>query len=115
MSDIDISDIIAAVRELAAGGRSNGLVQMIGKQALLDLAADCMEALRARNAEPVKHGRWIKTDNGIRINQNTREPIRTYLCDCSCCGWYTGNQGTAFKFCPNCGAKMDGGNGNETD
>lgn len=59
-------------------------------------------------AEPVRHGRWIKTDNGIRININTGEPFRAYLHDCSACGWHTGNQGSRFNYCPNCGAKMDG-------
>lgn len=61
----------------------------------------------------VKHGEWIKTDRGIRTNVNTGQPMRVYYCDCSCCGWHTGHQGIEFKYCPNCGAKMDGGNKND--
>ncbi len=56
----------------------------------------------------VKHGEWIKTDRGIRKSINTGQPMRVYACDCSCCGYHTGNQGTEFKYCPHCGAKMDG-------
>lgn len=56
----------------------------------------------------VKHGEWIKTDRGVRIKANTGQPMRVYYCDCSCCGWHTGHQGIDFKYCPECGAEMDG-------
>ena len=55
----------------------------------------------------VKHGYWIKTDRGVLTNLETRQPMRVYACDCSCCGWHTGNQGIDFKYCPHCGAKMN--------
>ena len=58
-------------------------------------------------AEPVRHGRWIKTENGMRENLNTRTVIPVCFHDCSICGWHTGNQGQHFNYCPNCGAKMD--------
>ena len=58
-------------------------------------------------AEPVRHGRWIKTENGMRENLNTRTVIPVCVHDCSICGWHTGNQGQHFNYCPNCGAKMD--------
>lgn len=53
------------------------------------------------DAEPVCHGRWLK---------------HGYSCPCSNCGYDLGYSGTPmeltlafFKYCPNCGAKMDGG------
>lgn len=46
-------------------------------------------------AEPVKHGKWTKLDGDI-----------TYLYECSVCkdtsDWHD-------NYCPNCGAKTDGG------
>ena len=73
-----------------------------------------MSALMIVSAEPtadvapVVHGRWIKTDRGMREDVNTGAVIRVYLHDCSVCGWHTGNQGRNFNYCPNCGARMDG-------
>ena len=48
-------------------------------------------------AEPVKHGHWIKQKN--------------WFDECSVCRYHGSN---AFRYCPNCGAKMDEVT-NETD
>ena len=45
---------------------------------------------------PVVHGRW--GSNGIP---------ESILCGCSVCGFTCG--ASSFFYCPNCGAKMDGG------
>ena len=51
--------------------------------------------------DPVVHGRWNTHMKGMHMQ-------------CSECLW-----GTSFdiplNYCPNCGAKMDGGNNNEMD
>ena len=52
-------------------------------------------------------GKWEMTYKGKRKDVNTGLMISAYNCKCSVCGWETGNQGTRFSFCPNCGAKMD--------
>ena len=52
-------------------------------------------------------GKWEMTYKGKRKNVNTGLMISAYNCKCSVCGWVTGNQGTRFNYCPNCGAKMD--------
>lgn len=52
-------------------------------------------------------GKWEMTYNGMRKNVNTGLMMTVYHCKCSVCGWQTGNQGTRFNYCPNCGAKMD--------
>lgn len=41
-------------------------------------------------AEPVRHGRWIKQENGMNV--------------CSAC---EAKRVSRFNFCGNCGAKMD--------
>lgn len=52
-------------------------------------------------------GKWEMTYKGMRKDMNTGLMISAYNCKCSVCGWETGNQGTRFRYCPNCGAKMD--------
>ena len=51
-------------------------------------------------------GKWEMTYKGMRKDVNTGLMISVYNCKCSVCGWETGNQGTRFSYCPNCGAKM---------
>ena len=46
---------------------------------------------------PVVHGRWIMHDDEFGLT-----------CECSACHIETMGDG---NYCPNCGAKMDGGNG----
>lgn len=67
--------------------------------------------LPAADVAPVVHGRWIRPH---WKNNN-------YCCDCSECGgeamhrdyqWYKNG---VYPICPNCGAKMDGGESDEGD
>lgn len=55
------------------------------------------------DAEPVRHGKWIQ----IWENPNDSNNV---ICSCSVCGqnnnWY---KNILRPYCPNCGAKMDGG------
>ncbi len=65
----------------------------------LDEAEAVLIQAPAADVVEVKHGYWSKTDRGIRTDLNTGKPMRVYACDCSCCGWHTGNQGIDFKYC----------------
>ena len=51
------------------------------------------------DAAPVVHGQWIFDIDNKEWSWN-----KPYICD-QCGGWVE----KAFKCCPNCGAKMDGG------
>ena len=57
---------------------------------------NCIEKAPTVDAAPVVHGTWI--DNGVP---------ESVLSKCSVCGYSCGS--SSFNFCPNCGAKMDGG------
>ena len=59
-----------------------------------------LEAER-EDAEPVRHGHWIRNDNG------------TYSCS-ECQSWIPNEQHYYARYCLFCGAKMDGGE-NETN
>ncbi len=61
----------------------------------------CVRAIPAADVMPVRHGKWIKVDDGIY-----------YHMECSLCRerplrnrWVDDNE--LSPYCPNCGAKMD--------
>ena len=62
-----------------------------------------IKSIPAADVAPVRHGRWKEPYDGFHD--------RTEIV-CSCCG-RTGQK--HFNYCPMCGAKMDGGKGNEAD
>ena len=55
--------------------------------------------------KPVKHGRWLKTGQSFIFP----EKFRNYFC--SECLFELDRKSirTEYRYCPNCGAKMDGG------
>ena len=58
-----------------------------------------VEVQQAADVSPVRHGRWVPT----------KAPFMNECEDCSVCGYRT-VWGHRYNYCPNCGAKMDGGN-----
>lgn len=63
---------------------------------------------------PVVHGRWVDKPL-IKSFKNTNIPV----VECSACGIdfcdIINNHYFMYKYCPNCGAKMDGGVDDATD
>lgn len=60
---------------------------------------DKINKIPAADVEPVRHGRWIEQEKytfGV-------------MYDCSICGNRILDNGHSWNYCPNCGAKMDGG------
>ena len=56
-------------------------------------------------AEPIKHGRWITVSDGYGNGVATAS-----ICECSLCKdtiWVYKNDERKWKYCPNCGARMD--------
>ena len=58
-------------------------------------AIDMIEDAPAADVAPVVHGRWVS--NGIPDS---------ILSGCSACGFSCG--ASSFRYCPNCGARMNG-------
>lgn len=74
--------------------RKNGNKHFInGIESVLEYA----ENLPAADVAPVVHGRWNNMDG-----YKTRKV-------CSECGWDVPEYGKFYSYCPNCGAKMNGG------
>lgn len=63
----------------------------------------------AADVAEVVHGRWIDGAEDFTCGNHNAE--------CSICRCYVSWDGCDedFNYCPNCGAKMDGGNGDATD
>lgn len=92
------SDVIAYIRNEAKEAQSAfeelGGESGIIAEAFEDLANE-LEDFPATDVAPVRHGRWLNNDIPDSI-----------LSKCSECGILYG--ASAFNYCPNYGAKMDG-------
>ncbi len=90
-----------AVKIAEKYGLANGSV--LGRHTgLADCIAREISDLPAADVAEVVHGRWIK-DDFLSDDVNNAEK-------CSQCGELIGWFGNLPNYCPNCGAKMDGGN-----
>lgn len=61
----------------------------------IERAQMVIERIPSADVAPVRHGRWLNNDIPDSI-----------LSKCSECGILYGS--SAFNYCPNCGARMDG-------
>lgn len=89
-------------------------IDLIDRKALEEHIGDCygypavdilheIEIFPGVDAVEVVHGRWLETlvpDGYVPKASRLRK-------QCSVCGW---TNACRYNFCPNCGAKMDGGN-----
>ena len=67
----------------------------------IESAMLCVENFPAVDTKPVRHGEW----SDYRINgYDGLHPV--YETQCSLCGGYAR---FTYRYCPHCGAKMDGG------
>ena len=75
----------------------------------LAIVKSFVDSVPTVDAEPVRHGAWLPCDKKGYVLTETalRDGRRWYGYKCSeCNNIYHGNAFT--KYCPNCGAKMDG-------
>lgn len=61
-----------------------------------------VDAIPAADVAPVKHGRW-------KLEENWETGYGVYVHVCTACNAITPVNVSRYKYCPNCGAKMDGG------
>ena len=67
-----------------------------------------IQDIHTADVAPVVHGRWVFET----ATANTLSMIK-----CDICGWWTLDPSVdnSYKYCPNCGAKMDGSEIGETN
>ena len=71
----------------------------------VDDTLDYIDSEPAADVAPVRHGRWVEKEKytfGI-------------MYDCSLCENRILDNGHPWNYCPNCGAKMDGGDSDAAD
>lgn len=61
---------------------------------------EVIESMPTVDAEPVRHGRW--TTSALERNSSGVKPYYLFCSECNHSQWRTS------KYCPDCGAKMDG-------
>ena len=64
-----------------------------------------IEAAPTIEAEPIRHGRWI-------VHTTWNRMFGLIHSECSECKFDRNGDLSSWKFCPNCGARMDGGSEN---
>lgn len=67
----------------------------------LEKAAKRVSAIPAADVAPVVHGRWVE--------RQAPHAMGGVSAKCSACGKSVQYLGNPLNYCPNCGAKMDGG------
>lgn len=78
------------------------MARLIDGDALIEKFNEAVEEMPTADVAPVVHGRWIEQEKytfGV-------------MYDCSICGDRILDNGHAWNYCPNCGARMDGGSEN---
>lgn len=91
-------DALFALQKAERGGSMTALTR-------LERAYAEIRGMPAADVAEVVHGRWIK-DDFLSDDVNNAEK-------CSRCGKLIGWFGNLPNYCPNCGAKMDGGSNGE--
>lgn len=96
----------AAIRAIYEA-TNNPLYRLLGSTLADTIAADAckkIQAIPAANVVPVRHGRWI--DKG---KSPYNDMFKAF--ECSECGMKYQDITVPGYYCPNCGARMDGGEG----
>lgn len=93
---IDRKAAFDAITDIAGKTSTHSAYEAVWK------SARTLKKIPAADVVPVVHGRWEYNHPTI----NTYGQLR-----CSICDWWTLDPSVdgAYNFCPNCGAKMDGG------
>lgn len=68
----------------------------VAQNRMLSIIQHDLLTMRAADVAPVVHGRWVDAGRGIKACSNCNHGIKAHM---AC----------ANHYCPNCGAKMDGG------
>lgn len=106
--------VIAKIRECRdiANDPKNYLIaespeSLEGAEGAINYISDCVNDIPAADVRPERHGHWISREVGNFIPFVYHPPERY---ECSLCGYGTNDD--AFRYCPYCGGKMDGGEEN---
>lgn len=117
---VDADDAVNRFEELKPKGSSLDVRYAYGVSVGLEMAKHViMSELSTVDVVPVRHGRWIPVDSYSAFGGDEStwmahgNPIAYYYCSECKEQTYAGEDGEPLltKYCPDCGAKMDGKDG----
>lgn len=74
------------------------------KDDIIERAIAAIDLIPAADVAPVVHGKWIHT-----TTEDDDWGVTYHHWNCSNCNRYVGCNPSDMNYCPNCGARMDGG------
>lgn len=105
-------EFISRAKALSAVQKQRGANRSPAQNDMLDRICRNIKNMPAADVAEVVHGQWLRADD----DWNSLTTIQCSLCSEEWC-FETDDDVSLlnYKYCPNCGAKMDGGNGDATD
>lgn len=92
-------------------GRRDGWATSLSPEEAADYLAEYLDDIPAVDVAPVRHGRWYSRGGRFRCSVCDN---KAFLKDIGGTGgWSHEYEQQKSPYCPNCGAKMDGGNDND--
>ena len=88
-------------KEAAINAVENALIELF--QSEWEEIEEAINAASAADVVPVVHGRWSESKEHFYLNNGCKEWINFYCSECDA------PNNSPTDYCPNCGAKMDGG------
>ena len=105
---IDVDYLLTAIDQVVVHLRETSDDCILANKAvdLIQYTRDFISQVDTIEAEPVKHGRWVGTADGYADGELVYD-----MWECSKCGYDAdgADEKPSWNYCPNCGAKMDGG------
>lgn len=106
---IDTDALLKEIGELKKSpwyNGENGNYERIVRADAIGVVVDlCIKAAPTLDYAPVRHGEWV---DEIEPNAVTASGREVHVFRCSACDFtWANNVIHYFKYCPNCGAKMD--------
>ena len=74
---------------------------------VVDMIEDCIDNTPTIEAEPIKHGKWIRTEDDGDGDGDDYPIFTTFMCS-ECKAEFLGDLSFDLHYCPNCGTRMDG-------
>lgn len=94
----------AIVGDITNNNMQANLRQMTGSEAYAQILS-ILNCTPAADVVEVVHGRWAENQHDSYDDDMLEEYVRWYTYTCSECG---GEVMKDYRYCPNCGARMDG-------
>lgn len=106
---IDEDKLVAELDKLVAEYLKDNSIQCsLAAGVTADIRDTVLKEIPTADVAPVKHGEWVKSKKCEHKPYRIKNPDKWFTYKCSEC-YYENGRSKKANYCPNCGAKMDGG------